>query len=130
MIQLPSRWVEAAIAASVILAALNNVYPLFQDRDRWLVGLVFGLLHGFGFASALVALGLPPSTLLVSLLSFNLGVEGGQLAIVGLFLPLAFVLRRSWFYQRLTLVFGSLLIAMLSSAWLLERVFQLELLAF
>ena len=130
VIHVPSRWVESAIAASVLLAALNNVYPFFRDEDRWIVGFAFGLLHGFGFAGVLLDLGLQRGTLLLALVGFNVGVEAGQLAIVSVFLPLAYGLRSSWFYQRLTLVLGSLLVAMLSSVWLVERVFYLDLLPF
>jgi hypothetical protein len=62
------------------------------------------------------------------LVSFNLGVEAGQLAIVGMFLPFAYYLRSSWTYQRLLLVAGSLGIAALASAWLIERALDLRLL--
>ena len=128
-IALPSRWVESAIAASVVLAALNNVLPVVHGR-RWLVAFCFGLIHGFGFASVLADLGLPRDTLALALVGFNVGVEAGQLAIVALFLPLAFVLRRSRFYQRGVLVGGSLLIAAVAAVWLAERVFNFKLLPF
>ncbi|MEO6382936.1 MAG: HupE/UreJ family protein, partial [Thermomonas sp.] len=74
-----SRWVEAAIAASVLLAALNNIWPMVTRRV-WLVGFGFGLVHGFGFAGALSELGLPTGARLASLVGFNLGVEIGQMA--------------------------------------------------
>jgi HupE/UreJ protein len=129
VVELPSRWVESAIAASVVLAALNNVWPLFHGR-RWTVAFGFGLIHGFGFASVLADLGLPREALVLALVGFNLGVEGGQLAIVTAFLPLAFALRRSSFYRRAVMVGGSLLIAALAGAWLVERVFEIELIGF
>ena len=129
IISLPSRWVESTIAASVILAALNNVWPMFHGR-RWMVAFGFGLIHGFGFASVLVELGLPQSILALALVGFNLGVEAGQLAIVAVFLPLAFWLRRSWFYQRTVMQGGSLLIAALAAVWLVERALDLKLLPF
>jgi hypothetical protein len=113
----------------VVLAALNNVWPLFHGR-RWLVAFGFGLVHGFGFASVLVDLGLPQGALALALLGFNVGVELGQLAIVAAFLPLAFLLRRSWFYRRVVLLAGSLLIATLALAWFIERAFELKLLPF
>jgi hypothetical protein len=128
-VTLPSRFVESAIAASVVLAALNNVYPVFHGR-RWMVAFLFGLIHGFGFASVLVDLGLPQGALALALLGFNLGVELGQLAIVLVFLPLAFLLRRSWFYRRVVLMAGSLLIAAIATAWLVERAFDLKLMPF
>ena len=124
---LPSRWVESAIATSVILAALNNLYPILSER-RWMVAFAFGLVHGLGFANVLTDLGLPQGTLLLALVGFNLGVEVGQLAMVGVFLPLAYRIRHSWLYQRLTLQLGSLLIVILAAIWLVERSFDLRVL--
>jgi HupE / UreJ protein len=128
VVTLPSRWVESAIAASVVAAALNNVYPVLERR-LWTIAFLFGLIHGFGFASVLKDLGLPRDSLLLALVSFNLGVEAGQLAIVTLLMPIAFALRQSWFYQRLTLSAGSLLIVLLAGVWLAERAFELRLLS-
>ena len=126
IVSLPSRWVESAIALSVLLAALNNLRPLFQGR-RWTVAFGFGLIHGFGFASVLTELGLPQDTLVLALVGFNLGVEGGQLAIVAAFLPLAYWLRQGWLYQRLVVRGGSMLIVLIAVVWLVERVFDLKL---
>ncbi|HSW26802.1 MAG TPA: HupE/UreJ family protein [Burkholderiaceae bacterium] len=127
VVALPSRLVESAIAASVMVAALNNLRPLVQGR-RWLVAFGFGLIHGFGFASVLGALGLPRDALLLALVGFNLGVECGQLAIVALFLPLAYSLRGSRFYRRTVMMGGSLAIAGIAGIWLGERVFGFKLL--
>jgi hypothetical protein len=127
VVSLPSRLVESAIAGSVVLAALNNVWPLFEGR-RWVVAFAFGLLHGFGFASVLADLGLPQGALALALFGFNVGVELGQLAIVVVFLPLAYVLRRTAFYRKGVLVGGSLAIALLAAVWLAERALGLELL--
>ena len=124
LVSLPSRWVESTIAASVLLAALNNLWPLVGGR-RWVVAFGFGLIHGFGFASVLADLGLPQDALVLALVGFNLGVELGQLAIVLAFLPLAYALRGSLFYRRGVLVAGSVLIAVIASAWFLERAFQI-----
>jgi HupE / UreJ protein len=126
VVSLPSRWVESAIALSVVLAALNNLRPVFQGR-RWTVAFGFGLIHGFGFASVLTELGLPQDTLLLALVGFNLGVEAGQLAIVAAFLPLAYWLRTGWLYQRLVMRGGSMLIVLIAGIWLVERVFDLKL---
>ncbi len=126
IIRLPSRLVESVIAASVVLAALGNLYPMLIDR-RWMVAFGFGLIHGFGFASVLTDLGLPHDSLLLSLVSFNVGVELGQLAIVAAFLPLAYVLRRSWSYPRLVLTGGSLAVIIIALVWFTERAFDLEL---
>lgn len=129
IVSLPSRWVESCIAASVVVAALNNVYPLFRER-RWVMAFVFGLIHGFGFASVLSELGLPREALALALVGFNLGVEAGQLAIVSVFLPLTYVLRHTRFYRRGMLFGGSLLVAALALVWLLERALDLKLLPF
>lgn len=109
-----------------MVAALNNVYPVLERR-LWTIAFLFGLIHGFGFASVLRDLGLPRDSLLLALVSFNLGVEAGQLAIVTALLPIAFVLRQSWFYRRLTLSAGSLLIVAVACVWLVERAFELRL---
>ena len=126
VISLPSRLVESAIALSVILAALNNVWPVVQ-RGRWLMAFFFGLIHGFGFASVLSELGLPQDTLVLALVGFNLGVEVGQLAIVAVFLPLAFVLRDTWAYRRLVAFGGSAAIALIAAGWLVERALDVKL---
>jgi len=115
-----SRWIEAAIAASVLLAALNNLWPVVTRR-LWLVGFAFGLVHGFGFAGALSELGLPAGARVVSLLGFNLGVELGQLAVVAVALPLLFVARRTRWYARFGMPAVSLAIAALAAWWLFQR---------
>jgi len=123
---LPSRWVESIIAASIVIAALNNVFPLFRER-RWMMAFLFGLIHGFGFASVLTDLGLPQQTLLLALIGFNLGVEVGQLAIVSAFLPLAYALRNTWFYRKGVLLGGSVAIMLIALIWFVERAFDLKL---
>ena len=128
VISLPSRWVESAIALSVIVAALNNLFPVVRGR-RWIAAFLFGLIHGFGFASVLTDLGLPKGVLAVALVGFNLGVEIGQLTIVGLFLPLSYLMRSSWFYRRVAFAGGSALIVLLASIWLIERAFDLRLIS-
>lgn len=127
VISLPSRWVESIIAASVIAAALNNVHPIFSER-RWAMAFAFGLVHGFGFASVLSDLGLPQDALILALVGFNVGVEAGQLAIVAVFLPLAYMVRGTWFYRNVILMGGSLAIVSLALVWLVERAFDMRLL--
>ena len=112
---------EPAIALSVVLAALNNLLG-FSALQRWRLALVFGLVHGFGFASVLLDLGLPTSALLAALGGFNIGVELGQLAIVGVFLPLAWGLRRTRFYRWVVVAGGSVAIVVLGLFWTLQRV--------
>ena len=122
LIALPTAAVEAAIAASVVLAALNNLYPLVTRR-LWIAAFLFGLVHGLGFASVLQDLGLPRGALAAALLSFNLGVEIGQLAIVAAVLPLLYVIRSQAFYPRAVLPLGSVVVALVGSLWLAERGF-------
>jgi hypothetical protein len=128
-VHLPSRLVESAIAASVVVAAFNNLAPLFGEAG-WMVAFGFGLLHGFGFANALRDLGLQHGQLALTLFGFNLGVEIGQLAIVAVFLPLALSLRRLFFYQRFILRVGSAAIIVVASTWLAERVLDFKWLPF
>ena len=124
IISLPSRVVESIIAASVVLAALNNLRGTV-DKRRWVMAFVFGLIHGFGFASVLADLGLPQGALVLALVGFNVGVELGQLAIVVLFLPLAFWLRATRFYRIGVLTGGSIVVALLASWWFVQRAFEL-----
>ena len=126
IIWLPSRLVESTIAFSVLLAALNNIRPVVEGR-RWMMAFAFGLIHGFGFASVLTDLGLPRDSLLLALVGFNLGVEAGQLVIVSVFLPLAFMLRSTPLYRRGLMHGGSLLIALVALIWMLERIFDLRI---
>ena len=128
IIALPSRLVESVIAASVVFAALNNLYPLVNER-RWLMAFTFGLIHGFGFASVLTDLGLPRDALISSLFGFNVGVELGQLSIVAVFLPLAFALRATRFYARVVFAGGSVVVALLAAIWLAERALDIKLLS-
>ena len=126
VIAMPSRWVESAIAASVVVAALNNIFPLFRGK-RPHAAFVFGLIHGFGFASVLADLGLPQGAMALSLAGFNIGVELGQLAIVAVFLPLAYLTRHTWLYRQL-MTTGSAAIALIAAVWLFERAFDMKVL--
>ena len=125
-IALPSRWVESAIAASVALAALNNIYLWFVQRRVWFA-FGFGLIHGMGIASVLLNMGLPGAQRLSALLGFNLGVEAGQLAIVALVLPFIVGLSRYRFYPPLAMKFGSLSIVVIALVWLAERSLDVQL---
>jgi len=124
VVSLPARISESAIALSVVLAALNNLFPIIRG-SRWIVAFCFGLVHGFGFASVLTDLGLSKGVLGVALVGFNLGVEAGQIAIVAAFLPLAYLVRRTWLYRRVVLVGGSGAIATVATLWFVERAFDL-----
>ena len=125
----PSRWVEALIAVSVIAAALDNLRP-FIPGPRWTMAFVFGLVHGFGFASVLIDLQLPAEVLAVSLVGFSLGVEVGQLAVVGALLPLAYFARATSAYPRRVVGLGSFAIATVAGGWLVDRAFDLNWMPF
>lgn len=127
IVTLPTRLSESAIAFSVVVAALDNIFPLIRGR-RWAVAGGFGLVHGFGFATVLIELGLPAASTALALAGFNIGVEIGQLTIVALFLPLAWLLREQWVYRRAAIVGGSFVIVCIASIWLIERVFDMRLL--
>lgn len=122
LVHLPSRLTESMIAASIIVAACNNLVPVVTD-GRVLIAFGFGLLHGFGFASVLSEMGLPAGARVLSLLAFNLGIEFGQLAVVVLVMPLAYRLRGAALYERALLPAGSMVIAVLASVWLAQRAF-------
>jgi hypothetical protein len=115
------RWVESAIAASVVIAALNNVWPVITRR-HWLVAFAFGLVHGFGFAGALGELGLPAHAKLTALVAFNLGVELGQLGVVALLLPVLHALRRWPRYPAAVMRPASLALAGVAAYWFVTRV--------
>jgi hypothetical protein len=122
-LDLPTRWVESAIAASIVLAALANFFP-HESRSRVAMAFAFGLIHGLGFASVLADLELPADVLATSLLGFNLGVELGQLCFVAILLPLAYGASRRPAYVRFGLSFGSIAILIAGSVWLAERTFD------
>jgi hypothetical protein len=120
VIRLPGRITESVIAASIIVAALNNVFPRVTE-GRWRIAFAFGLLHGFGFASVLAEMGLPKGARLVSLVACNLGVEAGQLGVVLAVMPLAYLLRSTAFYRRGVMPWGSSAIAALALVWFVQR---------
>lgn len=120
VVEPPRAIVETLVALSVVLAALNNLMGWFA-LERWRMAFVFGLIHGFGFATALIDLNLPGSQLAVALGGFNLGVELGQLAIVAAFFPLAWWLRMTGFYRAVVVAGGSLIIAGIGTLWVLQR---------
>jgi hypothetical protein len=125
VLRLPSRFVESGIAASVVLAAINNVVPVLEE-DRWTAAFALGLLHGFGFSATLMDLGLPRQNLVVTLFGFNVGVEIGQMCVVAAFLPLAYLVRETVAYRRVALLGGSVVIAGVATVWLVERAFALK----
>jgi hypothetical protein len=122
VVRLPSRLTESVIAASIIVAALNNIFPVVTD-SRARIGFTFGLLHGFGFASVLADMGLPHGARLISLVAFNLGIEVGQLAVVLAVMPVAYAVRHGNLYRRAVMPWGSAAIAAIAMVWFVQRAF-------
>ena len=120
VLRLPARLTESVIAASIVVAALNNVFPLVTEA-RARIAFGFGLLHGFGFASALSDMGLPPGARLISLVAFNCGIEAGQLVVVLGVMPAVYALRRIEVYHRAFLPWGSAAIGTIALGWLMQR---------
>ena len=128
VVQVPQAPVEATIALSIVFVAAEIV----RRRDGgaavrgvapWIVAFTFGLLHGFGFAGALNAVGLPQGAIPLALLFFNLGVEAGQLLFIGAVLAVAALLRRAplprpaWTWRLLPYAIGGI-----AAFWLMERI--------
>lgn len=125
VINVPSRLVDPAIALTIMLAALDNIWPILP-RLRWRVAFLFGLIHGLAFASALGPMGLPPLRLALALGCFNLGVEGGQFALALLLVPIVFAMRRDVAYLRVIVPTVSLTSLLLAGTWLIDRAFGLD----
>lgn len=116
----PGRWVEAAIAASILFVAVENLIRQKPPGRMWLT-FGFGLIHGFGFAGLLREMGLGSGTLWSSLGGFNLGVEAGQLAVVAVLAPLILASRKQRWYGRVGIPAASTAIAFFGAYWLVER---------
>jgi len=128
IVSLESRFVESVIALSICYVAVENILKK-KVNYRWLIAFVFGLVHGFGFASALQELIVGKSNLLLSVLSFNAGVEIGQLTIVCALMPVLYLLKKQ-FESRIITMGASVSIFIFGFTWLIERVFDLKLLWF
>lgn len=120
MVHVPARPVEIAIAASIVIAGLLNLFPQAAGA-RLALAFGFGLVHGFGFANALAELGTGGQRLVPTLAGFNVGVELAQLSLVALVLPLLFRARHSAFYAWRFMPATSLVAAMAGAAWLVAR---------
>jgi hypothetical protein len=124
MIVAPSAVVEPIIALSILFVAIENL--LLTELKPWRILLVFmfGLIHGMGFASSLNEIGLPRNKFLVSILSFNVGVELGQITVIlAVFLLVILPLRKTLHYRRRVVFPLSILIALIALYWTVQRVF-------
>lgn len=120
IINLSSRFVESMIALSIILVALNNITRKVRGGSLWVI-LFLGLFHGLGFASVMGHLPFRVNSLLKSVISFNLGVEIGQIAIVAVIFPILFALRRHPSYVPVVLQGGSAVLILVSGYWFVQR---------
>jgi len=129
LVSLPSWFIEPAIAVTIVLAAIDNVWPVFPVR-RVVVTFFFGLIHGFGFASVLAELNLPTADFAWALLQFNLGLEAGQLMVVVAAAAVLVGLRRWPRYARVVIRGGSFLAMAIAGLWFVERVADIKVLPF
>jgi hypothetical protein len=127
VVSLPPAFIEPAIAVTIILAALDNVWPIFPVR-RVIVTFCFGLIHGFGFAGVLSELNLPTAAFAWALLQFNVGLEIGQLMIVVSVTALLFLLRDWKRYRPMVIRGGSYAAIVVGLLWLIERTANVTLL--
>ena len=122
LVQVPGSVVEPVIAGSIVVIALENVFYPKYSPWRLLVVFVFGLVHGLGFAGALRNLELPATSLLTSLLGFNVGVEAGQLTVIALAFLATVWLRDGNRYRKFVILPGSILIALMGAYWMIQRI--------
>ncbi len=124
-VNLPGRPVEAVIALSIVflaseIANRQEGVPSQTERRPWIVAFLFGLLHGFGFAGALTEIGLPNQDVPTALLTFNLGVEAGQLLFLGVVLALLGLIKKTGLRDKFDTL-ASYVIGTTASFWLIER---------
>ncbi|MEN8174463.1 MAG: HupE/UreJ family protein [Pseudomonadota bacterium] len=122
VVELPARVVEPLVALSIAYIGIENIYSRKVQKRRLLLVFGFGLLHGLGFAGALKEFGMPPGDYAAALVSFNIGVELGQIAIV----LAAFALFAGWFarkawYRQAVVLPVSAMISVLGLSWTFDR---------
>lgn len=122
MISLSERVVEPIIAGSIAYVAIENIYRRTYTHWRLLVVFFFGLIHGLGFAGVLAGYDLAPAALFIGLVSFNIGVEFGQLAVITLAFVATFWLKEPERYRKFVVVPGSALIAVMGIFWMIQRI--------
>ena len=126
IIRFSSRWVEFLIPCTIVITAFSN---LFQKkftsksiRINYFLALFFGLIHGMGFASALNEVGIPPNMFAEAVLTFNIGVELGQMSIIiAVFALIIIPLGRKNNYRKMVVYPLSVVIALIATYWTIER---------
>lgn len=124
MVNLPSQWVESFIALSIIFVGVENVFLKVEPKRRAVLTFAFGLIHGLGFANVLrdIGMGSNGRSIFGPLISFNLGVEAGQLALVAIVLPILIKLRKLPRFEKYAVPVMSVVVILMGSVWLFERV--------
>jgi hypothetical protein len=129
LVYIPARVSEAGIALTILITALDNVFHFLPVR-RWPLAFAFGLVHGLGFATALGPMSLPPVSLGIALISFNMGLEAAQITIAAVVLPFGFLLRNTFIYPRRIMPGISAVVAVVALAWFTDRAAGLGLMPF
>jgi hypothetical protein len=121
---LPSNIIEPVIALSIIFIAIENILTTKLHSWRLIIVFLFGLVHGMGFAGALKELGLPKTQFLNALITFNLGVELGQItAVLICFLLVGLWFKSTKWYHKRIVIPASALIGIIALYWTIERTF-------
>lgn len=120
----PGNIIEPLIAFSIVLLAIENIFFDKVKPWRMIMVFLFGLVHGMGFAGALSELGMPPYAFATALVSFNIGVELGQLTVVlVMYLLVAKTFSKKVWYRRRVVIPSAMIIALIASYWTIERIF-------
>ena len=119
---LPFRLVESIIALSVAIVALEIIFPIFKRKIAWVV-FIFGLFHGFGFASVMTHTGVLGEQMALSIFGFNLGLEIGQVVVIGILYPHLYLIRNSTVYSNVLMRYGAAALIFLGMIWTVDRAF-------
>ena len=122
IINLPSNIVEPLIALSIAYVGIENIVAKRLHNSRLILVFLFGLLHGLGFAGVLNDFGMPENDFVTALISFNIGVELGQLAVISLaFITIGYWFRKAHWYRQRIIVPGSIVISIVGVFWTIDR---------
>lgn len=122
IVSVPGRIVEPLIAATIVYVGVENLLKLKTLRWRWIITFTFGLIHGFGFATAFKEMFGSTGSVLMRILSFNLGVEIGQILIAALVLPIVWYLRKHPTLAPKWVPVTSAIVVLMGAWWLVERI--------
>jgi hypothetical protein len=123
LFSLPYRLVEAGIAISIAIAALEIIIPIFKRKIVWVV-FIFGLFHGFGFARDLSGTGALSDPMALSILGFNLGVEIGLVVVVCFIFSNVYLIRQYSFYSNFLMRYSAVALLLLGAYWTVDRGFR------